>query len=116
MIRRDKQTALPYPAKTGKMCREFLGEDAADILVVSPSGCRYREGTMSGSLELVCHPDTDLVEHLVDDIVAVMPVQNRSFRILIRQEIYKTVLQNHTGRDRSRVPGNPFPSSSRIKS
>src|SRR5512137_2644819 len=82
VIRSDKQAALPDPAHSSKVSREFLGEDAADILIGSPFRRGDWERTMSSSLELVCHPDADLVEYLVDDIVGVVPVQDCTLGIL----------------------------------
>ncbi len=52
----------------------------------------------------------DLVEHLVHNIVAVVAVQYRSCRIVIRQEVDKAVLEPYADCDRSRISGNPFPS------
>ena len=51
VIRGDEQAALSYPSKTREVCREFLGDYTADVFIVSSSGRRNREGTMTRSLE-----------------------------------------------------------------
>ena len=92
VIRGDEQAALSYPSKTSEVCREFLGDYTAYVFIVSSSGRRNREGTMTRSLELVCDADSDLVQHQVDTIVTIVPVHHCTFRILVQKEIDKTVL------------------------
>jgi len=110
VIRGDEQAALSYPSKTSEVCREFLGDYTAYVFIVSSSGRRNREGTMTRPLELVCDADSDLVQHQVDTIVTVVPVHHCTFRILVQKEIDKTVLKSYSNGNRSWIPGNPFPS------
>jgi len=90
------------------MCCEFLGEHSADGFVRCPFRGRNGQGIRPGSLELICNPDCNLVGHLVDNIVAVVPVLYRSFGSLIRQQVHQTVLQSHSYNDRTRISGTPL--------
>src|SRR5665647_251184 len=116
MIRSYEQTTLADPAQTGEMCCEFLREDSTDILVGSPLGCRYGKGTIPGPLELVRHPERNLVKGQVHYIVTTMTVQDCGGRVFFRQEIDKAVLQHHADGDGYGIPGNTFPSLRQNKS
>jgi hypothetical protein len=81
---------------------KFLREDTTDALVVSTFRCRDRKGKITVPLEIVCYPDSDLIEHLVNDVIAVVPVQYRPCLIPVLQEVDKAVLQHNPGNNRTR--------------
>jgi len=63
---------------------------------------------VSPPLQFLCHPDRDLVEHLVENLVAIMAVDDRPLSITIRQEVDGIVQESHTNRNATRVPGDAF--------
>ena len=75
-LRRDEQTASPNPAKTGKVSRHLVRENAAEAIRVHRAGCcRDRQGRVSMRLQDTGQAKGRLVEYVVDQVVAVVPVQ-----------------------------------------
>ena len=54
-------------------------------------------------LEHVCNPERNLVEGLVHDIIAVVLAEDRCRFVVLRQEVYKAVLQSHAYHNPPRV-------------
>jgi hypothetical protein len=87
VVRGHEQAALPDPAKTGYVCRKFLGEDPADVLVARSLRGRDGERPIALPLENICNPQRNLIEGDVDNIVRSMTVQDCALFVFLRQEI-----------------------------